>query len=295
MPRIGANIDLSGATGAPAFAWSIPIQSYGNVTMASNIKPSGGTSQWTLAGRGAQTITNNGVTWQNATRLNVSAATGSCTWQDVMTMAVSASPSFISAVTGTMDLGSFNHTVGQISSSSGATINLNTSNVTLNSSAVGSVLSINAGTTINATNSIITIPTGTTARTFGGGGKSYGQVNVTAGTGAITVTGANTFTKLWQVTGGAQSIVWPGSATTTFSAGGNFGNGSNTLTFTPSAGSATLSFAGLVSADHLSLTNIVAANFTLAYAGANSTDGGGNTNWAFRVPPVTSGNFLAFI
>lgn len=293
MPRIGANITASGATGAPAFSWAAAISSFGNLTMAGNVVPSGGTSVWTLAGRGSQTIINNGVTWGNATRMTISPVVGTYTLQDAYVAAASASPSSLTVATGTFADGGFNITTGQLVVSGTTTYTAGNITFTANGTSTGNMINITSANA-NMTNMTVSIPTRTVNQNFSGGGKTYKALNIVGGTGVLTMVGANTFTNLPQITGGTQSIVWPGSTTTTFTNGGNFGNGTNVLTFTASAGSATLSFGTQVNADYLNLTNIPAAGTTPAYAGTNSTNGGGNTNWLFSAAPTTvpSSNML---
>ena len=46
---------------------------------------------------------------------------------------------------------------------------------------------------------------------------------------------------------------------------------------------------GILSWDYVNLTNIPASGTSKFYAGVNSTDGGGNTNWIFTNPPVLGG------
>jgi len=67
------------------------------------------------------------------------------------------------------------------------------------------------------------------------------------------------------------------------------GTSGNLITIGSSSGvaNATVSLSsGQMSADYLDLTRITAAGNVPFYAGANSTDGGNNTNWIFTAPPA---------
>lgn len=148
------------------------------------------------------------------------------------------------------------------------------------------------GMTYNDTGSIVVNASGavTGIRTFAGAGLTYGPLTYQDGDGTfgLTITGADTFTKITAPLGG--KITLPGSTTTTISnPSGMFGNGANVLTIVASAGSATLSFGGVMNGNYLNLTNIPAAGTVPAFAGPNSTDGGGNTNWLFYANPAAGG------
>lgn len=294
MPRCGRNWDLSAVTGAPSFIWAslASFTTYGNITMASNVLPSGSTTSWNFEGRGSQTITNNSVVWQSATRVNVNSFNGTYTQTDATNHIANNSPSVLQVTVGTFSDGGFNITSGQLGVSSGATYNPGNITFTANGTSNGNIINISSGATFTGGNMTIVIPTRTVSQTLAGGNKAFKAFNITGGTGVLTVTGNNTFTNLPQVTGGTQSIIWPGGGTTTFTNGGSFGNGTNVLTFTSSSGSSTLSFGTQVNADYLNLTNIIAAGTTPAYAGANSTNGGGNTNWLFSAAPSSGGTML---
>lgn len=65
---------------------------------------------------------------------------------------------------------------------------------------------------------------------------------------------------------------------------------------TATAASHTLSKStGIVSADFLSISRSIATGGADWYAGANSTNGGGNTGWIFTAAPSAGGgSFIAF-
>jgi hypothetical protein len=144
--------------------------------------------------------------------------------------------------------------------------------------------------TLTSTGSEIQITdTGAGAKTFAGGGLTYNNVKISGGgAGAVIFTGANTFNRIYTDGGGTKSVTLPGSTTTTIISGLGLANGTNVITFTASAGSATVSKSGggTVSWDYVNLTNIPAAQASTWYAGTHSTDGTGNTNWIFTDPPA---------
>jgi hypothetical protein len=155
-----------------------------------------------------------------------------------------------------------------------------------------------ATATVTGSAEIILSNTTTGARTFAGGGKTYGKLTIggTTGTSTLTITGANTFTEIASTKTVAHTIVFPNATTTTgaFTVQGSSGN-VVTLSRTGASGTFTLakSGGGVVSSNYLSISNSAATPSTLTwYAGANSTDGGGNTGWIFANAPV--GNFFLF-
>lgn len=152
---------------------------------------------------------------------------------------------------------------------------------------------------------IFSSTTNGSARTFAGGGKSYGTFRINGGaatTQIVVIGGSNTFNSLTS----DKTVAW----TLQFAAGSNnsFGAGAwaitgtlgNVLTLTStSTTAATLTYTGTtyVSFDYASVSYISgrAANFKW-FAGANSTDAGNNSAVYFFAPPYdpTPGNFLAF-
>lgn len=133
--------------------------------------------------------------------------------------------------------------------------------------------------------------TSASSKTVAGGGITFPNVRITGGgSGAVIFTGANTFARLYTDGGGTKSITLPGSTTTTILSGLGLENGTNVITFTASAGSATIAKAtGILSWDYVNLTNIPSSGTPYFFAGAHSTDGGGNTGWIFVAAPTTGG------
>jgi hypothetical protein len=197
---------------------------------------------------------------------------------------------------GTFNVNSYSYTGWSVSSSSTGSIGLGTGSFNL--SGTGTVWQVFGSATVTGTGEIILTSTSTTARTFAGNGQTYGKLTIggTTGTSTLTITGANTFTEIASTKTVAHTIVFPNATTTTgaFTVQGSAGN-VVTLSRTGASGTFTLakSGGGTVSSNYLSISNSTASPSTTWYAGANSTDGGGNTGWIFSNPP-SGGNFLMF-
>ena len=154
-----------------------------------------------------------------------------------------------------------------------------------------------AGVTLSGSAEIILSDTSTTARTLVGGGKTYGKLTIGGATGISTtsISGANTFAEIASTKTVAHTIEFPIATTTVaaFTVSGTSGN-VVTLSRTGASGVFTLTKTGVgvVSSNYLSISNSTATPTLTWYAGANSTDGGGNTGWIFANAPTASGNFL---
>jgi hypothetical protein len=175
------------------------------------------------------------------------------------------------------------------------TINLGTATFTL--SGTGSVWSVTAST-VSGSGEIILSNTSTTARTFAGGGQTYGKLTIggATGTSTLTITGTNTFTEIASTKTVAHEIIFP-NATTTVGAFKVQGSSGNVVTLSRTGASGTFTLAksggGIVGSNFLSISNSTASPSNTWYAGANSTDGGGNTGWIFANAPG-GGSFIAF-
>jgi hypothetical protein len=159
--------------------------------------------------------------------------------------------------------------------------------------------------------------TGSSAKTFVGGGVNYGSVVLNqGGAGALTISGANTFGNITNTYGstGATTITFTNGTTTNVAAFTAAGTSGNLLTINSStAGSTTtiINYTGgtAIGSDYLSVKDI---QFTPApsatgatpykwYVGANSTNGGNNTGAAFvaagptvyQITTAGSGNWTA--
>ncbi|MDO8487895.1 MAG: hypothetical protein Q7S31_01090 [bacterium] len=297
MPRAGKNITWCSAAGAvcggavtntPAWAKTTSTTVYGSVKMISGMTESGATV-FTFEGRGAFTFTSAGKQFSNPVTMQMIG--GSLTLQDASVFG--ASNQTFTLNNGTFDANNFNVTMRLFSSSNSNTraITMGTGTWTLTSSGTIWTTATIANLTFSGASSIISMTdVNTNAKAFAGGGLTFGSLSITSdGTAGITTfTGANTWTGSWTIgAGGVKSIVLPGSTTTTITASSGLGNGTNVVTFTASAGSATISSAaGNFCWDYVSLTNIPSTGGATFYAGANSTDGLGNTGWSFTACPA---------
>jgi hypothetical protein len=155
-----------------------------------------------------------------------------------------------------------------------------------------------SGGTVTGSAEIILSNTTTGARTFAGGGKTYGKLTIggATGTSTLTITGANTFSEIASTKTVAHTIVFP-NVTTTVGAFTVQGSSGNVVTLSRTGASGTFTLAksggGIVGSNFLSISNSTASPSNTWYAGANSTDGGGNTGWIFANAPG-GGSFIAF-
>ena len=186
--------------------------------------------------------------------------------------------------------------------------NSNTRTITLGSSTVtctqttGNIWNFGTttGLTFNAnTSNIVLAATGASAVTFAGGGQTYNTVTIGGtGTNQINISGSNTFGTLTSTRTGAYTInISTASSTQTITNFTVSGSAGNLVTLARTSGTATLAKAGggIVSVDYLSISNSTATPATLTwYAGANSTNGGGNSGWIFTAPPANGGFFQLF-
>jgi hypothetical protein len=137
--------------------------------------------------------------------------------------------------------------------------------------------------------------TSASAKTFAGGGKTWGALNQ-GGAGALTITGSNTFSEIKNTAAPCSVLFTAGttSTVTTFSLTGSAGNLVTVGSVT--AATHTLSKSGgTVSVDYLSISQSIATGGAAWYAGANSTNGGSNTGWIFSAAPIpgaNAGNFF---
>lgn len=284
MPRWGRSVSFAGSTGSPTLARGLSSSIFGSLTLASGMTFNGSFTL-TLEGRSNFTITRNGATISTSGALSFAAPGGTYTFQDGW----SQSTANLSILNGTVDLNGQSHTFAGLTSGNTNVRSLVFGSSTLTLASSGSPVSCSPTTnfTISAGTGVIALTdTSVSASTFAGGGATWPEVRVTTGgSGALTFTGANTFTRLSVTGGSTKSFVLPGSTTTTFSGSTPFPSGAslNLLTFTASAGSATVASSQQISCDYVSLTNIIKSGAT-AYAGTHSTDGTGNTGWSFTAP-----------
>jgi len=257
------DMDWTGATNTPELAGSLAINVYGDATFIADMVCSH-TGRLAMFGNGV-TITTNGIVITSQITTN-----GSCTQADDL---ITTHAYFSVNGSKTWTTGNFNLTTKAIefAQSSGHTFNIGTSIITCTD------FIIRAGATLTVTTAASTlIVTGTGV--FDGGGQTYNNVELN-GT-AHTISGDNTFDKL-KLAAGSVITITPGS-TQTIRKLITPSTATNVTTIQTGGASATIQgHRGYCELNHVDLTSIVAGEKYRYYAGDNSTDGGGNTNWIF--------------
>lgn len=276
---------------------------FGSITFFSNLTISGGGARsLRLSGyNNTQSITTAGKTLLTNFELNES-YNNTVQLLDSLTL---NSARNITVTTGTFDANGYDVSTGLFASNNSNTRTITMGSGTWTLSGTGTVW--NLATTTNLTFNkntahIVLSDTSTTARTFAGGGRTYNNLTIggATGTSTLTITGTNTFDTLASTKTVAHTIVFP-NVTTTVSNWTITGTSGNVVTLSRTGASGTFTLAksggGVISGvDYLSISNSTASPTNTWYAGANSTNGGGNTNWIFTAAPVTVNStfFLLF-
>ena len=289
-------IDTSSRT--TAFTWTLSgngLRIYKDWLYGTGVTNSGAQTL-VFSGRGTQTITSNGRTF--AQPININGIGNTVQLADDF-----ASSTTLTLITGTFDAVTYNvQATGIIFNATTArTLSLGSGTWTL----TGTGTIWNPGTaaalTFNKNTAGIVLQNVTAgARTFGSGGLTYNKLTIggATGTSTLTFTGSGTFTEIASTKTVAHTILFTAGTTTTVDAWTVTGTAGNVVTVgSVTAATHTLSKTGggVVSADYLALSNSIATPVTTWYAGANSTDSGGNTGWIFTAPPSTGGDFIAVL
>lgn len=249
-----------------------------------------GTVTFTWTGTATATLTSPGITWAQVV-INRTFSASTTTIANGSTVPLGVDPSSTLGTTfningavswsGTWSLFSFTVTLASTAVMSG------TGNVEL--TAV-TTFSVNASTTWAATLGVIWNVTEVNSRIFGGGGKTFALFRrIGSSNGQISITGNNTFTALEDNLGLiAHTLAFPAGTTTV----GTFAVAGSATKLVTISGTSTLTTTGgdVTGVDYISVSNSTVDVSPAWYAGANSTDGGGNTNWIFGAPP--SANLL---
>lgn len=295
MPRLGKDIDWTGATGSPTFAPNISNPTiYGSLTFISGMSYSS-SNTWNLNGRGTHTITTAGKTIGGP--ISMSAFGGTYTLMDALT-----TTGAITISNGTFDTANFNVTSSSFVSSGTSTraLTLGTSTWSITATSASTVWNggFATGMTLSASSSTISISTtSANTRTFSGAGLTYGTLTYTisGSTGGLDITGANSFAYInFSDASNTRTLRFTASTTTTiresngFNVRGTSGKLMNVSSIT--AATHTLTSTLQQSTDYLNLTNSIATGGGAWYAGANATDSGGNTGWIFTAAPAAGTN-----
>jgi len=312
MPRLGKSIDFTGFVGTADFT-TLGNTLYGNLTFVSAMTVTSNQSL-TLAGRSAQTMFGAGKTLGSVTVNAVDFSNGEYTFQsDVI------ATTGITLLSGKCALQSpLTITSGQLTAMTNTTFTTNNNTVTAASLSFsgstngimgtstfnmtgtsGSVWSMNVNPISFSTATVVFSSASASSRTFAGAGKSYGTFTYTVpgSTGALVITGANTFTTFnFSDASNARTVTFPAATATTVTNFNVSGTSGKLMTINSSVSStaATLSkTAGIVSGDYLSIRDSVASGGALWYAGYNSVNVSGNSGWIFTAP--LNRGFLPFL
>ena len=284
-----ANFDASGVDQAMTLTGTTTWTVTGNLTTPATNFTKLGTGTLTFSGSAAKAINTNGVSYACSVTFN--AASSSMTLGGNLVIATGRTISFTN---GTLNLAGYNVTCGTFTSSGSAarTLTLSTGTVTCNDASTSWALGGATNLTLSAASSTILMASAS-AKTFAGNGYTYGVVK-SAGAGAMTISGNNTFGELGNTVQPTTIRLTAGSTqtVTTFSASGTSGN-VVTLDSSSAGTAATLSKAsGTVNASYMSIKDS-AATGGATWNALNSTDVSGNSGWVFTTPPaVAGGNFL---
>lgn len=297
MPRLGKTIDWTGVSGSPVFTIGINCSVFGSLTLTSGISGNvTGVFTITYAGRSNFTITPVGKTFNSS--FNISAPGGTYTLMSNM-----INTAQFSVTNGTFVDGGYNvQTVNFVANTSNTKSLVISGQWTITTNTPSSGWNVaSAGTAFSGASSVITFNTGTSSRTFAGGGFTYGTLNyiVAGSTGSLTITGTNTFGTInFSDASNARTLVLPASTTTTILNSFNVqGTGGKLMTISSSsAGVAAMlsKQAGIVGCDYLSIQDSTATGGAGWYAGANSTNVSNNSGWIFTNSSGVAPRFFAF-
>jgi len=245
----------------------------------------GGTSGITTldAGTNANTVAYNGGT-QTIKSSNYSALTINSVGTKTLGGTVGAS-GVVTVSTGDLDTGNYDLTGSSFVISDTSAVTLGSSTIT--ATGTGTVWNYtSSGAATAGTSTIKFTDTSASGKTFAGNGKTYNNFWYApgAGTGTLTVTGANTFADFRDNSGlSAHTIIFPASTTTTLTSWSVSGASGNVVTInSSSAGTpATLSdTTGTNTCDYCSIQDSTATGGA-TWTTTNSTEGTGNSGWVF--------------
>ena len=275
----------------------------GNWVNGTGVTPtSGALGFYQFSGRGSQTITSAGRSFDYI--ISINSPGGTVTLQDALTNS-GAVAGVLTLTNGTLDLNGKTLTLSAAATATfltaagtknltfnGGTLSIATTGATAFNNAVPTGFTTTAGTgtgTISLTSA--------SAKTFVGGGSTYNCTINQGGAGALTITGSNSFSDITNTrnTVSATSILFTAGTTSTFTnwnANGAFGK---LLTIgSVTAASHTLSKAsGTVNASFLSISRSTATGGATwnALTTNGNVNGGNNAGWILS---LSSGNFMAF-
>jgi hypothetical protein len=241
-----------------------------------------------FVGRGTQTITSNGVTFNNP--VGIDGITGTYQLADALILASSRTLTFTS---GTFDAVTYNVTAGAFSSSNSNTRTLRMGTGTWTLGSTGNIWGLSTTTNLvfyKDSANIVLSDTGTSSRTFQGGGLSYNKLTIggTTGTSTLTFSDGNQFTELASTKTVAHTIAL-GSTTQTFGKWSVTGTVGNVVTVTGTGTSHVIAGERVTGVDYLAMGTIGFSTTSPGefYAGANSTGTGAGVILTAAPAPVT--------
>jgi hypothetical protein len=284
-----ASINASARTNALTLSGGSSSEYYGNFINGTGVTISTSTLQF--SGRSTQTLTSAGATFPAITCLGPG---NTLSLNDALT-----STGRLTITSSSFNANTFAVTVSELTASTATSINLGSASWTVTGSGAACWSTTVTGS-VSGTAGITLSNNTTTARTFAAGTNTFGKLTIGGNTSISTTTiqGTSTYSEIASTKTVAHTIVFPNVVTTVgaFTVQGSVGN-VVTLSRTGVGGTFTLTKTGggVVSSDYLSISNSTATPIDTWYAGANSTNGGGNTNWIFSsAPPPSSGKFFMF-
>ncbi len=287
MPRLGKNIDASAYNegNTPILANNITSNTiYGSLTLNSSITSFSSSPNLTFEGRGAYTLTSAGKSFGSGT-VSISMVSGSLTLQDAYVGSFS-----LTLNNGNLDANDFNVTAASVSITGTGTRTLDMGTGTWTVTTTGTIWNASTATnlTLNEeTSTIVVSNTSSASKTWAGGFQTYYNLSITGRN--IQINQSNTFNTLSLDNGGVLDGVILASGTTqtvtNFTTNASAGNVA-ILSGVAGGGAESLSVAsGTICVDYLTITNVTATGGASWYAGANSTDNGGNSGWTFSACP----------
>lgn len=312
MPRLGKDLDFTGATGTPKITNSVTITMYGSLIFISGFTSDSfvTASNWTFEGRGSHTISMGGFQGiGGAANYLIQAVGGTYTLLDAFASGTTSARA-LQVTHGTFNANGFNVTVASFNSNFSNTRSVTMGSGTWTMAGTGTVWNTSGitGLTFAANTSTIQITsTSATARTFSGGGLTYNNLwsNAGASTASLTIVGSNTFSDFKDSGTAAHSILFTAASTqtvTTFTVTGTAGNLISINSTTTAIHTLVKSGGGTISSNYLNIQHSVATPATTWYAGANSTDNQAvataGSGWIFTAPPAggnTSSMFFQFM
>ena len=284
IPRVGKDIDWTGATGSPTFVMG-GAMIYGSLKLISGMTYTGSGTLNLKSRSTGRTITTAGKTMQSMT---FNAVGGEYTLQDAITINGTFTLNYGSFIKGSHDMTAQRYVLSgtEVRSFSGS------GNIYTTTTSATSVWDITTATnlTLDVDDATIIVQGVTSnTRSFVGGDQVYGTLNYTlsGSTGTFDILGSNSFAAIqFSDATNARSLRFTAGTTTTIrtAAGWQVNGASGRLITIGSTTSATHYISvpsGTVESDYLSISRSTALGGATFYAGANSVYGGVTHGWIF--------------